>query len=127
MAFTHTFTTISFRKAARVPYPNAYATANEAAASPEKWAFNAAQRAHAQFVEQYPGFLVALGVAGLRYPVAAAGLGASWIVARLLFLLGYTRAKNNENGRGRHLGGWYIAPQLALVGMALWTGVQMVL
>ncbi|MCJ1436399.1 hypothetical protein MMC27_005778 [Xylographa pallens] len=62
----------NYRKAARVPYPNAYATATEAAASKEKYLFNCAQRSHAQFLEQLPPFLVTLLVSGLKYPVLSA-------------------------------------------------------
>ena len=106
---------------------DAYATAVEAASSPEKWRFNAAQRAHAQFLEQYTLFLVALGIAGLERPQVAAGLGASWVVARLMYLAGYVRATNNENGRGRQVGAWNQVAQVVLMGMAIWTSVKMVM
>lgn len=49
-----------------------------------------AQRAHANFTENHSSFLGALLISGLRYPVAAAAIGAVWSVARLLYALGYT-------------------------------------
>ena len=122
VGIAHTFVTGHFRGRAKVPFPNAYASANEVATSKEKFLFNCAQRAHAQFLEHYPLFLTSLAVAGLRDPTWAAGLGASWIVARFMFLWGYTRATGNENGRGRYWGGWYQFPQIGLMGMAMWTG-----
>ncbi len=56
----------SFRKAAKVPYPIAYASAAESKESKEKYLFNCAQRAHANYLEHYPQMLVGLMVGGLR-------------------------------------------------------------
>lgn len=57
-----------------------------------------AQRAHANFGENIISFLPALAIAGLSYPVASAALGATWIVGRILYVLGYTRS--GPKGRG---------------------------
>ncbi|MCJ1319964.1 hypothetical protein MMC15_005300 [Xylographa vitiligo] len=115
----------SYRKAARVPYPNAYATATEAAASKEKYLFNCAQRSHAQFLEQLPPFLVTLLVSGLKYPVLSAGMGAFWVGCRVLYAIGYTRP-HTEAGKGRYWGAGYYIPTLALLVMSGMTGWSMV-
>jgi glutathione S-transferase len=107
----------SFRKAAKVPYPNAYATALEASTSPEKHAFNCAQRAHANFIENQPSFLATLLVAGLVFPVASAALGAVWIAGRATYAWGYTRP-HKPNGSGRYLGVWWYVPDALLKLMA---------
>lgn len=59
----------TFRKAAKVPYPNCYATDDEAKADKAKYLFNCAQRAHANFLEHQPTFLTSLLISGLSYPV----------------------------------------------------------
>jgi glutathione S-transferase len=59
-----------------------------------------AQRAHANFIENQPTFLSLLAVSGLRYPVAAAALGASWIFGRVAYALGYT---SSRGPKGREL------------------------
>lgn len=45
------------RKAAKIPYPVAYATHEEALADPAKMKFNCAQRAHLNTLESLPFFL----------------------------------------------------------------------
>lgn len=59
----------SFRRAAKVPYPNCYATDAEAKADKAKYLFNCAQRAHANFLEHQSTFLASLLISGLSYPV----------------------------------------------------------
>lgn len=125
----HALTTGNRRKAAKVPYPNAYATHEEAEKSVEKLAFNSAQRAHQNFIDFYAHFLVTLGISGLAFPRVAAGLGASWIVGRLMYGYGYARPglEYSKNGKGRLIGAWSTAPLLGLTGMAMYTAVQAVL
>ena len=115
----------SYRQAARVPYPNAYASATDAATSKEKYLFNCAQRAHANILEQLPSFLVTLLVSGLKYPVLSAGMGAFWVVCRVFYAVGYTRP-NYEGGKGRYWGIGYYIPTLALMVMSGMTGWGMV-
>ena len=57
----------------------------------------AAQRAHANFTENLTPFLGGLLIAGLRFPVVAGGLGAGWVLARIIYAWGY--AKNGPKGR----------------------------
>ncbi|KAL2266326.1 hypothetical protein VTJ83DRAFT_5678 [Remersonia thermophila] len=96
----HFFLTGSARKAAKIAYPRSYATEEEAAKDPKAFAFNCAQRAHANFTENLTPFLGALLVAGLKYPVFAASLGGIWSTARVIFALGYT----SKGPQGRLLG-----------------------
>ncbi len=110
--------TSNARRASKVPYPNAYASAAEAAASPAKARFNCAQRAHANFTENHATFLVNLLVAGLRFPNVSAFLGATWVVGRLVYTFGYVR-EGREDGSGRLEGVWWWLPHLALMGMAV--------
>ncbi|KAG7288789.1 hypothetical protein NEMBOFW57_005147 [Staphylotrichum longicolle] len=71
---------------------------------PKAFAFNCAQRAHANFTENLTPFLGALLVSGLQYPVFAASLGAVWTVGRVLFALGYTSSGPQGRLAGSILG-----------------------
>ena len=55
-----------------------------------------AQRAHANFIENQPTFLSLLAVSGLRYPVAAAALGATWMFGRVAYGMGYASSRGPE-------------------------------
>ncbi|KAL2136778.1 hypothetical protein VTI74DRAFT_1430 [Chaetomium olivicolor] len=93
----HSFLTSSHRKAANVKYPTTYVSTEQAEKDPKAYAFNCAQRAHANFTESLTPFLGALLVSGLKYPVYAAALGAVWSISRIVYALGYT--KNGPQGR----------------------------
>jgi len=123
----HGFNTGSYRKAAGVPYPIAYASDALVKVKPEAHAFNCAQRAHANFTENQSSLVGALLIAGLKFPLTAAAMGAGWSVSRYLYMLGYSRPSWGENGRGRYKGIMFMAFQLGLVGMAGYTGVMMIL
>jgi len=113
-----------YRKAAGVPYPNAYASAEAiAAASGEKkqamYLFNCAQRAHYNFLENYPIALTGMLVSGIKYPVASAVMGAIWTASRIFYATGYTN-KTKEGGKGRYnggLGGLFWLCQLGFMGL----------
>ncbi|MDI1488920.1 MAG: hypothetical protein OHK93_008197 [Ramalina farinacea] len=96
--------TAQFRKQAQVPYPNSYATAAEMKDNKDKYLFNCAQRAHANFSEHWPAFLVGLVGGGLQYPLLSAGMGGVWLAARIMYNIGYTRA-DKEKGSGRNPAG----------------------
>ncbi|KAK7967354.1 glutathione S-transferase [Apiospora aurea] len=117
----HFFLSAKARKASGLKYPIPYATEEQAAKDPKAYAFNCAQRAHGNFVENQTPFLGALLISGLHYPTAAAGLGAAWVAARAAYAVGY--AKRGPQGR---IGGFLVSSlsDLALKGMALWTSVQ---
>jgi len=111
-----------FRRAAGVPYPNAYASPEQiSACSDEKkkqalYLFNCAQRAHYNFLENYTAVLPSLLIAGLAYPVSAAVTGALWTFFRYLYAVGYTRA-DKTNGKGRMAGSGFWLAQAVLFGM----------
>ncbi|KAL2047205.1 hypothetical protein N7G274_001224 [Stereocaulon virgatum] len=110
------------RRAAKVPYPNAYASAAEAKESKDKYLFNCAQRAHGNFLEHQPQFLVGLLVGGVRYPVISASLGVAWCVSRVLYTWGYCRADKTD-GSGRlvgAVGNLFELGLLVLSGMTGW-------
>ncbi|KAI9729437.1 MAG: hypothetical protein M1834_006818 [Cirrosporium novae-zelandiae] len=125
----HTLRTAKFRKLAKIPYPNTYATAEQASASEPAYLFNCAQRAHANFLEAQPSAITTLLIAGLEYPRAAAGLGLAWCFARGLYLYGYTKPieKGNVNGSGRRVGGWGSLALLGLFGMSAATGYKFIM
>ncbi|KAI9827929.1 MAG: hypothetical protein M1819_006872 [Sarea resinae] len=114
----HSFFTGRYRKPAKVPYPNAYAPEAVAKTSPEAYAFNCAQRAHANFLENLPVMLPSLLIAGLRWPVAASVLGGIWGAGRIVYALGYVRSSLGADGRGRLKGFWFMLAQFGLLGMA---------
>jgi glutathione S-transferase len=116
----------TFRKAARVPYPNAYASEAAAQSDARAYAFNCAHRAQANTTENYAPFVVSLLVAGLWWPKTAAVLGAAWTVARVMFAVGYTRSTPGDGGKGRKAGMWWAFPMAALQLLALGTGASFV-
>ncbi|KAL1902696.1 hypothetical protein Sste5346_001139 [Sporothrix stenoceras] len=93
----HSLLTGSYRRAAKIPYPNCYASQEVAEKDNAAFQFNCAQRAHANFVENLPTFLGAMFISGLKFPVLSASLGAAWAVSRVLYARGYT--KNGPKGR----------------------------
>ena len=96
-----------------------------AAATAEKrqamYLFNCAQRAHANWDENFPPTLVTLLIAGLQNPRWAAGLGGFWLANRLVFALGYTMPSKRE-GKGRLYGELMWAAQFGLLCMTVWWG-----
>jgi len=108
-----------FRKRAKVPYPIASVSPEQiaSASSPEQkqalHLFNCVQRAHYNFLENYIAVLPALLVAGLKYPLSTTGLSAVWIVFRVMYATGYTRA-DKENGKGRLVGSGFWLAQFGL-------------
>jgi glutathione S-transferase len=101
----------TFRKAAKVPYPYEYASYEQVqTAAPAKAKamdqFNRAQRGHQNFNENHSSAIVAMLIAGLKYPVPAAVLGAVWSVNRVVYAVGYT----NGGEKGRYYGVlWMVA------------------
>ncbi|KAK4242501.1 hypothetical protein C8A03DRAFT_40156 [Achaetomium macrosporum] len=120
----HAALTSTRRRAANIKYPTTYASAEQAEKDPKAYAFNCAQRAHANFTENLTPFLGALLISGLKYPVYAAGLGAIWSVSRVFFALGYVRG----GPQGRTTGGYpSTITDLILKLMAAYTSVSFAL
>ncbi|KAK3684936.1 hypothetical protein B0T22DRAFT_203344 [Podospora appendiculata] len=93
----HAGLTSKYRKASGIKYPVAYASNEVAEKDPKAFAFNCAQRAHANFTENLTPAIGATLIAGLRYPVAAAALGVAWSVSRVVYAIGY--AASGPKGR----------------------------
>jgi len=118
----HSFNTIKYRKAAAIKYPAAYAPSSRT--DPEANKFNCAQRAHANYLENQVPAVSALLIAGAKFPLAAAVCGAGWTLSRYLYMVGYCAG---GDGKGRYNGGTFWLFQFALMGMAGYTGLSMVM
>lgn len=121
----------SFRKAAGIRYPQAYAESGDLAkAEGEKkqalYLFNCAQRSHGNFLEHHGTVAIAVLVAGLQYPIASSVMGVGWMLSRLAYAVGYTR-KDKTDGKGRLVGSPFWLFQLGLYGLTAWSGVRLLL
>jgi len=111
-----------FRRRAKIPYPNAYASAEQIKSAETEehrqamYLFNCAQRAHYNFLEHYVIALPALLVAGVGYPRSAAVFGLIWSVGRALYATGYTNP-NKEKGAGRYNGMMFYIGEMGLIGL----------
>ncbi|KAL3425027.1 MAPEG family protein [Phlyctema vagabunda] len=121
----HSFNTGKYRKQAKVDYPAAYAPSSNT--SPEAFRFNCAQRAHANFTENQPSLLGALLVAGLRFPVTSAVMGACWSLSRFAYMVGYSSGEAGGKGRYKKGGLLHNVFQLGLICLATYNGVTLVL
>ncbi|EGS17315.1 glutathione S-transferase-like protein [Thermochaetoides thermophila DSM 1495] len=120
----HAILTVTARKAAGQKYPIAYASNEVAEKDRKAYLFNCAQRAHANFTENLTPFLGALLIGGLKYPDAAAGLGATWSLCRAAYAIGYSK----KGPEGRVIGGTIASlSDLILKFMALSAGVGLAL
>ncbi|KAF5328803.1 hypothetical protein D9619_011526 [Psilocybe cf. subviscida] len=77
------------RRKAGIPYPQMYATAEEAKASKDAHIFNCAQRAHQNTLEMMPIATFATLVTATRYPHYAASALGIWVVSRIFYARGY--------------------------------------
>ncbi|RPB03851.1 membrane-associated proteins in eicosanoid and glutathione metabolism [Choiromyces venosus 120613-1] len=113
----------SIRKKAKVPYPNAYASAEDASKDKEKFRFNCAQRAHANYLESLSVVLPAFLASAIHYPTVASSLFGIWLVGRVVYTHGYTGSQHNSTGNGRYKGMFYSIGQVGLAitaGMSAW-------
>jgi glutathione S-transferase len=88
---------MSHRKSSGVKYPTLYASEEQAAKDPAVYKYNCAQRAHGNFLEAQPSFIISVLISGLRWPVVSAAVGAGWLVGRVVYAIGYT--KSGPQGR----------------------------
>ncbi|KAI9723563.1 MAG: hypothetical protein M1828_004159 [Chrysothrix sp. TS-e1954] len=134
LSIWHGNRTSSFRKAAEVPYPFPYyyppsgdykaylnnpdyKTDVDDPKRFERYLWNCAQRAHANFDEHHTNLLGSLLIAGLGYPRTAAALGVAWAGSRVAYAVGYTR-KDRTGGKGRMAGAGFWLAEAVLVVMA---------
>lgn len=84
-------------------------------------AFNNAQRAHYNMVENAAPVIGALIVSGLALPRVAATLGCAFAAGRLMYASGY---KSSKGADGRMLGALFSAlSSLGLFGIAIFQGI----
>lgn len=117
------------RRAAQVPHPVVYASAETIAnATSERenralYLFNCAQRTHHNVLENYPAALTSLLISGLKYPTLAAALGTAWIVGCVLYAIGYSSAgEKNLKGSGRFSYGGFHLSALSQIGFLVLVG-----
>ncbi|KAI4088648.1 MAG: hypothetical protein L6R37_008171 [Teloschistes peruensis] len=111
-----------YRRIAKVPYPNAYATAQEMKDDRNKYLFNCAQRSHMSFLEHQPQLLLHLLISGLKYPTFSAAMGLLWCLGRIHYAIGYVDPQAKD-GEGRRRARYVTLPQLALLGGSLVSAV----
>lgn len=115
----------SSRKAAKVPYPNAYATPEQAKENRDAYKFNCAQRAHVNLMENLPQTMAFMLFAGLEHPTAATGLGLGWVACRMLYAYGYITSQK-VYGKGRLYGSGFWLLQGGLWALSLATAYKMI-
>ncbi|KAI9345629.1 hypothetical protein BDR26DRAFT_856362 [Obelidium mucronatum] len=109
------------RRKAKFPYPHVYATVAECAEDQNKHVFNCYQRAHHNFMENYPQFLILLLTAGIEHPVAAAVSGSVWLIGRALFSRNYQTGDPAKRNKGM---AWiHYVGLTCLLGMSVKTSV----
>ncbi|KAI5856641.1 membrane-associated proteins in eicosanoid and glutathione metabolism [Durotheca rogersii] len=118
----HTVITANARRKSGLAYPIAYASQEQAEKNPKAYAFNCAQRAHANYTDNLAPFLGGLLVSGLSYPVSSAALGAAWVVGRIWYAAGYAAAGPQGRVKGFFLS---TIADAALKIMAVVAGVKM--
>jgi len=119
----HTFLVGSFRKASGVPYPNAYASAEDASKDKDKFRFNCAQRAHSNYLENLAVVLPAFLASAIHYPTVSSSLLGFWLACRIVYTRGYVGSAHNSTGKGRYKGIFFHFAQFGLAitaGMSAW-------
>ncbi|CAF0856402.1 unnamed protein product [Didymodactylos carnosus] len=91
------------RKRWNVNYPKLYADEQSDEHGRE---FNCVQRGHQNTLENYPQFLMLLGLGSIKYPLVSSIGGGIWIVGRLLYFHGYATGnpKNRQWGSFQYIG-----------------------
>ena len=93
----------------------------------EEFLFNCAQRGHGNYLESQANFLPALLVVGVLYPLTSSILGAAWIASRAVYAVGYTKPEWGTMGAGRFRGAFHYFPPLILYGLAVYSGIKMIM
>ncbi|KAI9675405.1 MAG: hypothetical protein M1817_001309 [Caeruleum heppii] len=127
LSLWHASWTGGFRKRAKIPHPNSYASDKQQESDPAAYAFNCAQRAHANYVENHGMIMASLLISGLKYPLTATAMGGIWMVGRILYAVGYAKTPIGKYGSGRRQGLFFWMPQFGLVALTGWTGLQALL
>ncbi|KAJ3270712.1 hypothetical protein HDV01_007468 [Terramyces sp. JEL0728] len=106
------------RKVANVPYPNLYASGEEAEKDRKKHVFNCTQRGHHNTLESIPSFLILFGISSIEYPKLAALSGVGYLVSRIIYAIGYSSGIPDRRYWGGALTG---VPMLTLLVCSLLT------
>ncbi|XP_054707517.1 microsomal glutathione S-transferase 3-like [Uloborus diversus] len=80
------------RKKFGIKYPIMYSDTNNV--------FNCLQRAHGNFLENYPQFLFTLLCGGLSYPKLSACAGVVYLLGRIAYAKGYSTGDPEKRYRG---------------------------
>ncbi|BFZ58774.1 hypothetical protein PYCC9005_005839 [Savitreella phatthalungensis] len=103
----HSTYVFSWRKASGVKYPATYASDGQIESQKELplekqlyLRFNCAQRAHANYMETLPQFLVLLLIGGLGFPEYASVAGAIWLAGRVTYAVGYAKGEPKKRYNG---------------------------
>ncbi|KAI1611469.1 glutathione S-transferase [Exophiala viscosa] len=125
MAFGQGLVSGSLRKPAKVPYPNPYASEQQAKENQAAHKFNCSQRSHGNLLENMPQTMIFMLFAGLEYPTAAAALGVGWLVFRAIYAYGYIQSSKPQ-GKGRLNGSWFWLMQGGLWALCCATALKMI-
>ncbi|OJA16158.1 hypothetical protein AZE42_00020 [Rhizopogon vesiculosus] len=117
-----TFMVGRYRKRAGINYPQMYAEKAEAEGSEAALRFNCMQRAHQNTLESVPLVFLSTVVAGLKYPVLAAALCATYSAARIIYTVGYKTGQPKRRTFGSLFGS---VSTLGLFGSATYAAYQL--
>lgn len=84
------------RKRCNVDYPALYAPDS----NPQAKAFNCVQRGHQNTLENYPQFLLMLGLGSIQYPLISSVGGAIWLLGRIVYFQGYSSGQPEKRQYG---------------------------
>ncbi|CAF0795720.1 unnamed protein product [Rotaria sordida] len=84
------------RKRYNVEYPALYAPDS----NPQGKAFNCVQRGHQNTLENYPQFLLMLGLGSVEYPLVSSIGGVIWLLGRLVYFHGYSSGQPEKREYG---------------------------
>jgi len=84
------------RKRYNVDYPALYASDS----NPQAKLFNCIQRAHQNTLENYPQFLLVLGLGSIQYPLISSIGGAVYLLGRLAYFQGYSTGQPDKRQYG---------------------------
>jgi len=101
------------RKKYEVKYPLVYSPENGGDNT-----FNCIQRAHQNTLEGYPTYLMLLFSGGASLPRVASAAGATWILGRVIYALGYYSGNPEKRRRGE---AFFLGGLLTLLGCSLHT------
>ncbi|CAM9143789.1 unnamed protein product [Pylaiella littoralis] len=99
------------RKKYGIKYPQMYAEQKD----PNAVLFNCYQRAHQNILENYPAFLLLLGLASVHRPTLAAAGGAVRLAGFVAYVIGY----RSGNPQKRHKGAFGYLGLFTMLGCAI--------